>query len=493
MRNLCNVHCKLLDDIDLFGKEPELYFKGNSKRTSWVGRIFTVIYAMIYIAFFLYKLIRMINHNDVDFYQTTTFTGETPSIHLDNEVFYGGFALANPYTLKTFIDEGIYYVEAVYMLGHKVGNDWVFVSQEVELEICQLEKFGKKYRDIFKSKNLESLYCFKNMDYMMEGHTTYNVYSYFDIKFYPCVNTTTKQNCKPMDEIVNALGFSLVTVKIQDLELTPENYDKPTEIRGKELSSPAFLNLYENIQAYFHIVHVETDVDFIGFELFKNIQTKTYFKYDGTFILPSINSPETLLSVDHNAYCQISIQLTEQILTLKRTNTKLTEVLGEVGGLMEVIFSIFRILSSFLTDNLYEQSLVNHLFTFDLDRKIIKIKNKKKKKLEQKNDDETSLRIYAPSNLSPKAINVNDELINTKNKVSEEGINKINSNNNDNLLIANNVKLIRPKRKFKTRASFSSNLGRFKINDSRNEENIKNEIISRNYNKSNSNEEKGGE
>ena len=194
----------------------------------------------------------MIKHVDVDFYQTTTFTGETPSIHLDNEAFYGGFALANPNTLKTFIDDRIYYVEAVYMHGHKEGNDWIFVPQIVELETCQLEKFGKKYRDIFKSKNLENLYCFKNMDYMMEGHTTYDVYSYFDIKFYPCVNTTENNfKCKPMEEIINTLSFSMVSVKIQDIELTPENYDKPTEIRGKELSSPAFLNLYENIQAYF--------------------------------------------------------------------------------------------------------------------------------------------------------------------------------------------------------------------------------------------------
>ena len=54
MRNVCNIHCKFIDDIDLFGKEPELYFKGNSKRTSWVGRIFTFLYILIYVAFFVY-------------------------------------------------------------------------------------------------------------------------------------------------------------------------------------------------------------------------------------------------------------------------------------------------------------------------------------------------------------------------------------------------------------------------------------------------------
>ena len=480
MRNLCNIHCKLIDDIDLFGKEPELYFKGNSKRTSWVGRIFTFIYAMIYLAFFLYKLIRMLQNKDVNFYQTTTFTGETPSIHLTNEVFYGGFALGNPMTLKTFIDESIYYVEAYFVSGHKEGNDWIFVPKPLEVEVCKLEKFGKNYRDIFKTK-IDNLYCLKDMDVMMEGHTTYDVYSYFQITFYPCVNTTENNNkCKSPEEITAALGISLVTVKIQDIELTPENYNSPTEVRGKELSSPAYLNLYQNIQAYFHIVHVETDIDVIGFELLKNIQTKTFFKYDGTFILPSINLND-LLHVPHQAYCQISIQLTEQILTLKRTNTKLTEVLGEVGGLMEVIFSLFRIISSFLTDNLYEQSLVNNLFSFDLDKKIITIKEKEKKK----NNSETDEIKYNPLQISPKIsqniLNIADDTtINTKNKLNNEGFNK-NKLNNDKFLMSRTFKIPGKKKKYKMKASFSSNLAKFESNELKN----KNLFLNRNINENN--------
>ena len=47
---------------------------------------------------------------------------------------------------------------------------------------------------------------------------------------------------------------------------------------------------------------------------------------------------------------------------------------------MEVISSLFRIISSFLTDTLYAQSIINNLFSFDLDKKIITIKQKKKKK-----------------------------------------------------------------------------------------------------------------
>jgi hypothetical protein len=39
--------------------------------------------------------------------------------------------------------------------------------------------------------------------------------------------------------------------------------------------------------------------------------------------------------------------------------------LGDVGGLMEVIYSFFRILSSFIVGILYDESLVNNLFKFD--------------------------------------------------------------------------------------------------------------------------------
>ena len=467
MRNLCNIHCKLLDDIDLFGKEPELYFKGNSKRTSWVGRIFTVFYAMIYVAFFLYKLIRMIQNKDVDFYQTTTFTGETPSIHLTNEVFYGGFALGNPYTLKTFVDESIYYVEAYFMMGHKEGNDWVFVPKPLEVEICKLEKFGEKYREVFKNKDLDNLYCLKEMDVDLEGHTTYDVYSFFQITFYPCVNTTENNNkCKPIEQIEAALNYALITVKIQDIELTPENYNSPTEVRGKELSSPVYKNLYQNIAAYFHIVHVETDIDMIGFELFKNIQTKTFFKYDGTFILPSINNNDIYHNV-HDPLCHLSIQLTEQILTLKRTNTKLTEVLGEVGGLMEVVFSLFRIISSFLTDNLYEQALVNNLFSFDIDKKTIKIKNKLKKNKSKSIISDNNLKIYSFQNDIPQnSINVNDNLnIQTNNKFNDNELNKKSERKN---LVSRTLKITNRKRKFKSKTSFSSTRAKFENNEEKN-------------------------
>ena len=104
MRKTCNINCKFFEDIDLFGMEAEVYFKGKSKRSSTLGKILTVIYGILYAAFFIYKLVRMSKKVDVTFYQTTTYTGETRSLYLDNDVFYGGFRLMNVMTGGTFVD-----------------------------------------------------------------------------------------------------------------------------------------------------------------------------------------------------------------------------------------------------------------------------------------------------------------------------------------------------------------------------------------------------
>ena len=65
---------------------------------------------------------------------------------------------------------------------------------------------------------------------------------------------------------------------------------------------------------------------------------------------------------------------------------QLIDVLGDVGGLMEILFTFLNIISSLLTEILYDKSLVNDLFSFDIEKKMIVInkknKNKKIKRLE---------------------------------------------------------------------------------------------------------------
>ena len=407
-------------EFDLFGKSPEFYYKRRAKKLSIIGRIFTIIYSLIYSAFFIYKLIRMLKRVNVTFYDTFAYIGEIPSINITNENFYGGFAIGN----IPFIDETIYYPKAEFCSGQKVGNQWSWSSKEIELEKCKLEKFGSKYRELFKDKQLINLYCLSEVNMTLKGYSTYDQFSYFYLTFYKC-NGTTKDGipCKPSSEIDKYLYSNIVVFYMQDIELTPQIYSSPVQIREKHITGPLYKHLYQKIYTYMQIVITETDNDVIGFEGLSNIKTEKNIKYDESWIISAPNNGQTY--DDGYPIFEITVQLAEKVLTQKRSYTKLFEVLGDVGGLMEFFFTFFNIIASSFADTLYNISLINNLFTFDLEKKIILIKNKNNNKNRVSLKERAS--IYKakirPSNFSSKNIlNSNDEMIDIK---------KINTKNNE--------------------------------------------------------------
>ena len=67
---------------------------------------------------------------------------------------------------------------------------------------------------------------------------------------------------------------------------------------------------------------------------------------------------------EESIFCTITIQLSSKVLTQKRTYAKLIDVLGDVGGLMEILYTVLNIISSLVTEVLYDKSLVNSLSLF---------------------------------------------------------------------------------------------------------------------------------
>ena len=476
---------KFLYNLDLFGKDFELYYKGKNKKTTLIGAIFTILYIALYFAFLLYKIIRMFQRNDVTFYDTYAFTGEPPKIQLTDDKFYGGFALGNLETLETFVDDSIYYVKANFIEGIKEHNSWTWTNTSLKIETCKLEKFGENYRDIFKEKQIQNLHCVPALDQLLQGHLTYDIYSYFKVGFFPCINSTQNNfTCKPLSVIKQYLTRTFVTFKMEDIDLTPQKYNSPVQLRGKEVSANIGSNLFKDVHSYFQVVNIETDEDILGFDSLSKIKKEKYLKYDQSIILSSLKEKNIFESGE--SLCDITIQLSEKELTQKRTYTKLVEVLGDVGGLMEILFSFFNIFSSFLTERLYEQSLVNHLFHFDIDKKIIIMNNKEENKKKNKNflKIQRSSKIYSSKLISKNTSkNINEDIISNtikgKNKDDPLVISKL---SNENI---SSLKLKRKKIKSKSKKK-DIHLNDTKLSDKkiRNEINIF-DMNSNNFNYSN--------
>jgi hypothetical protein len=396
----------------MFGKEPELYYKSRPKKTSWIGRILSFLFVLVYFAFFLYKLIRMLKKVDVTFYDTFTYADKPPAVPLTHNNFYIAFALEDPITYNPFVDESVYYPKAYFKRAEMKGDDFEWKIVELEVERCKLEKFGESYREVFKNVDLYNHYCFKDINnYILEGHFSYLLYSFFYIEFYPCVNTTESKKCKPLNEIDYYLKNTFVSFEIENIELTPKNYENPTRPRNTDVYTTVGKKLFQELHVYFEVVNIETDLDWFGFDEFENIKSDIYLKYDEMFIMGNLIEED--IYETGNKFCDVTFKLSENVRTQRRVYTKFVTILGDVGGLMEVIFTFFRLISSFSVDILYEISLVNRLFKFDLDKKNVILRE---------NDQNNFKQI--------KVFNIND-----KETIKEKKI-----ENNDITIIANNTK-----------------------------------------------------
>ena len=396
-------------DIDLFGKDVNIYYKGKSQRNSWIGRILTFLYIGIYLIYFIYKLIIMINKDDVTFYDTYAFNGEPPSIQLNHEIFYSGITLINNFTGKPFIDPSIYDVKFFYILQGLNFSTKI----ELPLETCNINQFGRNYRDYFSKINLNNLHCPKYLNQSLKGYITYDsheVCSYYAFQFFPCVNTSENNNmCAPKENITKLLTeFKLIFI-MQDIVLTPKDYEKPVKHVPKVLHLSVKSDLHPNVQSNWQIVNIETHDDIIGLGISNIIRKEKYLKFNNYHVFYSTS----ILNLDNSfsPLATIIFNLSEEELTETRTYTDLITIIGDVGIFMEVIFSLFSVLASTLTETLYTKSLVNHLFSFDLDKKLILVKKKdinifKTQKSHEVNIPDTLLKININKNNNEEKKNI---------------------------------------------------------------------------------------
>ena len=262
----CQIDCEIISNFDLFGKEPEFFYKGKHQRVSWFGRIISVLYIVLYAAYLIYKIVRMLEKVDIDFYETYAFSG-IPTIKLNNELFYGGF------TIGGIIDETLYFPMVYHYTETTVNGEKQIVNQTVPLVKCSLDRFGKRFQPLFADRQLDNLYCMEKVEDELTGYSNLDVYSYYYIAIIPCIGYNPKyEQCQDISKVTEFFKQTFLEFKIQDVVMTPKDYDNPSEPRTMDIKGPVFSTLYQSIYTYLQIVNLETDRDWVGFEALSDIK-----------------------------------------------------------------------------------------------------------------------------------------------------------------------------------------------------------------------------
>ena len=239
-----------LKEIDFYGKEPEFYIKGRPKIVTIIGRIFTLLYILLYVVFFGYKLIRLFSRSDLQFFDSDSEGSENLSFHITKEDFYFNLGLINSETLEPFLDETIFEPKAFF-------ND-----EKVEIKPCTIDKFGSHYKELFDWPDLDKYYCFQDFDFTLKAYV-----DYFYVEILPCQNSTENNyHCKPkeiIDEFID--GIDLV-VYLQDVLIKPKNFSNPIERRITNIYSYLYKNIGQYIYIEIQVANIETNTNLIGFD-----------------------------------------------------------------------------------------------------------------------------------------------------------------------------------------------------------------------------------
>ena len=425
----------IFKEIDLFGKEPDIYYKGKQRKTSWMGRICTWIYVSIYIFFFIYKLIRMFKRIDVSFSETNSSTGGLPKIHMTKEIFTYALALADREN-KPFIDETIYRPIGIVNIKRNINGEVKDDIQQIEFGVCNIDDFGKDHQQFAKKLNLSNYYCFKNLDIDFEGYSSAENSTTIIIQILKCKGQTLRgEPCKNDDEIISKLDQHSLLIISEDYDITPYDFNHPVKPKLDINTCPVSLDQYQTFVGYYQLANIETDHNLFGFEALSDIRSEKYLIYHSALIMATKMLPEQISVI------QYYIMMTEKILTNQRTYTQLIDVLGDVGGLMEVMESVFGVICIFVADILYDKTMVNNLFAFDLEDYLVKIKTKSKIKKQFKTSKSLNINPNNDDNFDKGTIDIskkafynihNDDSLYTKKDSIQPKIHIKKKTNNEN-------------------------------------------------------------
>ena len=381
-------------DLDIYSRRISFFYRGKEKITSRFGFFLTILYIIISISIFLYYFFRTISREDVTASDSNIFTDDIPSIKINSEIFNLAFGLERPTGISRFIDETIYYPEAYYIENIKKNGNFVNnLKQRIKTEKCGNLELDNKFLNLLDKNELDNSYCLIDYDNIeLKGGFKYSEIGYIKINIYPCVNSTENNNqCKSKEIIDKFFNNTYFSILAKDTAINPNNFTNP--------GTPLLVNTYTTVNKLikkdyvvkFAITEIDTDLGFFT----RDIKKDKYLKYVKDFSEFSFTYTDYYLS--RKEILSLSIRLEDNIYFQKRTYKKMAEVFATTGGYMQLIYSIFSIISLLTKKMNIEKKLINSLFYFNIKSKKVILSIEYKKRLNyattntiiEKTDNET--------------------------------------------------------------------------------------------------------
>ena len=357
-------------NIDIYSKKLGFFYKNKERIGSYFGFFLTIVYICASLILFIYQIIRTFQRSEVKVYDTTVYSKKMPSIDVDINKLYFAFALEHPKTTSRFIDESIYTAQVAYIDKRKVGDQLeTYETKYLDFEPCNMDNFGEDYKSLFVKDELINSYCLKDFNFSLTiaGGYKYERMAYIRIRIYPCVNSTKNNNgCKSQEEIDFYLSSGYFSIVLKDFGLNPSNYSNPVLPTLQDLYTTIDKSLLKNYMLNFGVTEIHTDTGLIN----ENIKIERYLKFRKE--LENFTYREVKDYHEGRSLILDQIRLEDTVQIQTRKYTKISEIFSRIGGYMQLMNTVFLLISSIITKIDSEIKIINSIFDFNAkDKKMI--------------------------------------------------------------------------------------------------------------------------
>ena len=435
-------------DFDMYSKRIGFFYKNKDRMGSRFGFCLTIIYVFVSLGLFIFYTSLTIKRIDIKVHDSTMYLKEESNINIDPNLFYFAFGVENPNTSLRFIDETIYYPKVTYFEKIKEGSNLKTIEEKnLNIERCKEEKFGEKYQNLLVKGELNNSYCINDINLSLTGGLKHNKITYIKIGIYACVNTTENNNhCKPKEVINDYISGTFFSFLAKDIGLDPSNYSDPIIPTLQDLHTTIDKNFFRDFILYFGLTEVQTDVGLF----YEKIHKEIYLNFIKTTQAFYYRDEQHFFNGEN--MCEIQFRLGDDIRVQKRSFMKMTEVFAITGGYMQLIATIFKIISLLNNKLSYEIKLVNTLFNIIPKKKKIELKYKLENQInifEENKRKEKNFSLYRTKKINLSTFSKKQKIQgidkNSANKLNfnEYIIHSINLDNNNNSTKSQNMKIIK--------------------------------------------------
>eukprot|EP00347_Sterkiella_histriomuscorum_P021629 403333316 len=362
--------CNYFKQIDLYGKQVTLTYKGDDQFKTRIGASISFILLTSLIAFALYKGVILIQKSSSDIRKQTFYQ----NINKDYEVkVLNGFDFAFLVNDANFNDiyDPTYFSIDISMVSRRWdqnenGDGRVNKKDgtvNIGFEKCGMNGLLTDDQESVEYVGIYNYYCPTMKNYSLYGQFYSDKFRYVRIQVTQCRNTTTFNSCKSNEEIVNyikktAAQLSFIFVNSY---FDSTSYDVPIKSYLDDTFYWSFLPGYnKKTNVYFKRNKIELSDTYLSGIL--NDEGLSFYQIE--------NFRETLEQQSSTfELAQVYFRYDKQYDNNQRAIYGITDFFGDVGGFQSSLFFVGAILVSIFQERLFYASLIKRIYQLDKSQK----------------------------------------------------------------------------------------------------------------------------